>query len=178
MFEEFLLLASSRGLRFAKRWYWRQTRQSIAHLFARAFGANLWLTAVIVITGVLLHRFVFTLPERAIFAALDRYQVFERHFSLYVFFATYGLILGHIFSSLLIGIVIALLARRTEMVSTISIGFALCAMTVAGIIWSLSTGHTFIFSMLPWHVADWLAIVLGGVMVRMHRFAGNRFSAV
>src|SRR5262249_39730021 len=155
-----------------------QTRRSIAHLFASAFRVNPWLIGGSVLTGLLLYRYVWLLPQRAILAAVHQYQFFERHFNLYVFLITDGIAIGHILSSLLIGLVIALLARGREMATTTSLAIVLCAMTLAGIIGTLSTGHTFIFSSLPWSAGDWLALVLRGVVVRMHRSAAsNLFSA-
>jgi hypothetical protein len=96
MLEEFSHLASQSGVGFARSWYWRQTRKTIAHLVGTAFRTAPWLTAGTVIAGFLLNRLVSGLPERAIFAALNRYQVFEYHFSVYAFFATYGIAIGHV----------------------------------------------------------------------------------
>ena len=50
-----------------------------------------------------MNRLVSGLPERAIFAVLERYAVFDHHFSVYIFFATYGIAIGHVIASLLVG---------------------------------------------------------------------------
>ena len=169
MLEEFSHLASKSGLAFARRWFWRQTRNTIAHLFTNAFRVAPWQTAATVIGGFLLNRLVSRLPEPTIFAVLHRYQVFDHHFSAYVFFATDGIALGHVIASWLVGCVVALAAKDREMVATMTIGFVLCAMTGAAVWVSVATGRTWILGALPWYFADWFAIVLGGTMVRTHR---------
>ncbi len=82
LLEEFSYLASKSGLAFARSWYWRQAVKTIAHLAGTGFRVAPWSTAAAVGGGFLLRRFVSGLPERAIFAVLRRYQVFEHHFNL------------------------------------------------------------------------------------------------
>ncbi|HEY2168171.1 MAG TPA: hypothetical protein VGJ30_00985 [Candidatus Angelobacter sp.] len=171
MLEEFSHLASKSGASFARRWYWRQTRKTIAHLVGNAFRVAPWLTAATVIGGFLLNRLVSGLPERAIFAALERYQVFDHHFSAYLFFATYGIAIGHVIASMFVGCAVALTARSREMVATMALSLVYCAMTGAAVLVVLATGKTLALWMLPWYVADWFAIIIGGVIVRMRRSA-------
>ena len=172
MLEEFSHLASKSGLAFARRWFWRQTRNTIAHLFTNAFRVAPWQTAATVIGGFLLNRLVSRLPEPAIFAVLHRYQVFDHHFSAYVFFATDGIALGHVLASMFVGSAIAWAAKDREMVVTLTLAFVLCAMTGAAVVW-VATRQTTILWMLPWNFADWFAMVLGGTMVRTHRSAAT-----
>jgi hypothetical protein len=169
MVEEFSQLASKSGVALARSWYWRQTWKTVAHLVGTAFRMAPWLTAATVIGGFLLNRLISGLPERAIFAALTRYQVFEHHFSAYMFFATYGIVIGHVAASLFIGCDVALAARGREMVATMTLALVYCAMTGAAVLMLLATGKTFALWMLPWYVADWLAITIGGLIVRMRR---------
>jgi hypothetical protein len=173
MLEEFSLLASKSGVAFARSWYWRQTRKTITHLAGNAFRVAPGLIAATVIGGLLLHRLVSGLPERAIFAVLHRYQVFDHHFSTYVFFASDGIALGHVIASMLVGCVVAWAAKDREMVATMTIGFVLCAMTGAAVWAWVATGETFFLGALPWYFADWFAIVMGGAMVRTHRSAAT-----
>jgi hypothetical protein len=173
LLEEYSDVSSKSGVTFAQRWYWRQTRRTIAHLVGNAFRAAPWLIAAIVIGGLLLNRFVSELPERAIFAVLRRGQTFDHHFSAYVFFATDGIAIGHVIASLCVGCVVALAAKGREMVASTVLGLVLCAMTgVAVLVW-LAKGQPFMLWMLPWNVADWLAIMIGGAMVRMRRLAAK-----
>ena len=169
MLEEFSHLASRSGLRFARRWFWRQTRNTIAHLFTNAFRVAPWQTAAAVIGGFFLNRVVSRLPEPAIFAVLHRYQVYDRHFSAYVFFASDGIALGHVLASLFVGCAIAWAAKNREMVVTITLVFVLCAMTGAAMWVSATTRHSMILGMVPWNLSDWFAMLLGGTMVRTHR---------
>jgi hypothetical protein len=173
MLEEFSHLASKSGVAFARSWYWRQARKTIAHLVGNAFRVAPWLTAAIVIGGLLLNRLASGLPERAIFAVLHRYQVLDHHFSAYVFFATDGIALGHVIASMFVGCVVALAAKDREMVATMTLGLVLCAMTGAAVLVWVATGQTWILWMLPWYVADWFAIVIGGAIVRMRRSAAT-----
>lgn len=177
MLEEFSHLASKSGVAFARKWYWRQTRKTITHLAGNAFRVAPGLIAATVIGGLLLHRLVSGLPERAIFAVLHRYQVFDHHFSTYVFFATDGIAIGHVIASMLVGCVVALAAEDREMVATMTIGFVLCAITGAAVWAWVATGQTFFLGALPWYFADWFAIVVGGAMVRTHRSAATILSS-
>ena len=171
MLEEFSHLASKSGMGFARSWYWRQTRKTVAHLVGTAFRVAPWLIAATVIGGFLLNRLVSGLPERAIFAALHRYQIFEDHFSAYVFFATYGIAIGHVIASLFVGFAVALTAKGREMVATMTLTLVFCAMTVVAMLVLLATGKALVLWMLPWNVADWFAIIIGGAIVRIRRSA-------
>jgi len=171
LLEEFSQLASKSGVVSARRWYWRQTMRTIVHLVGIGFRAAPWAIAVAVAGGFLLNRFVSGLPERAIFAVLERYSVFDHHFNAYVFFATYGIAIGHVIASLFVGCMVALVARSKEMVATIALVLAFFAMTVAAVSVAIATRHTPILSMLPWNFADWLAIMVGGGIVHMRRSA-------
>jgi len=169
LLEEFSQLAFKSGVGVARRWYWRQTMKTIVHLIGIGFRAAPLVTAAAVIGGFLLNRLVSGLPERAIFAVLERYSVFDHHFSAYVFFATYGIAVGHVIASLFVGSVVALVTRSKEMVATVALVLAFFTMTVAAVPVWIATGHMPILSMLVWNFADWLAIMIGGAIVRMRR---------
>ncbi len=173
MLEEFSYLASKSGVAFARSWYWRQTRKSLAHLVGNAFRVAPWLTAATVIGGFFLNRLVSGLPERAIFAVLHRYQVFDHHFSAYLFFATDGNAIGHVIASMFVGCVVALAAKGREMVATMTLSLALCVMTGAAMLVWVATGQALMLWMLPWYFADCFAIVIGGAIVRMRRSAAT-----
>lgn len=178
MVEEHSRLASKSRVDFARSWYWRQTRKTILHLIGSSFRTAPWLTAAAVIGGFLLNRLLFGLPERAIFGILDRYQVFEHHFDVYLFFTTYGIASAHVIASMLVACVAAWVVKGREMAVTTTLALVHCVMTVAALAWVVAFGNGWIFlHMLPWNFAEWLAIVLGGAAVRMHRSAArNSFS--
>ena len=172
--EEFSHLASKSGVAFARRWYWRQTVKTIAHLFGSGFRVAPWSTTAAVIGGFLLLRVVSGLPERAIFAVVERYRVFDRHFNAYVFLATDGIAIGHVLASLFVGSVVAMAAKRREMIATTMLVLVLVAMSVVGSLVMVSrTGDGSFLWMLPWYFADWFAMVIGAVIVRTRRSAAT-----
>lgn len=171
LLEEFFQVASKSGVASARRWYWRQTMTTIVHLIGIGFRAAPWAIAAAVAGGFLLNRLVSGLPERAIFAVLERYSVFDHHFNAYLFFATDGIAIGHVIASLFVGCMVALVARSKEMVATIALALAFFTMTAAAVPVWIATGHGPIPSMLAWNFASWLAIMIGGAIVRMRRSA-------
>jgi hypothetical protein len=174
LLEEFSHLASKSGVAFARRWYWRQTVKTIAHLVSAGFRVAPWSTSTGVIGGFLLLPLAFRLQERATFAVLERYQVPDHHFGAYVFFATDGLIIGRVILSMMLGCVIALVAKGREMVATTMLGLLLCAMTGAAVPVLVARGQDFLLLWtLPWQFACWVAIVIGGAIVRTHRSAST-----
>jgi hypothetical protein len=173
LLEEYSHLASQSGIAFARSWYWRQTRKTVAQLVGNALHAAPWLTAATVIGGLLLNRLVHGRSERAIFAVLFRYQVLDPNSNAWALFAT----IGPIIASLFIGCVVALAAKRRETVATVTLGAVLCAMTGAAVMLPVAKGQTSILWVLPWNVADWFAIMIGGAIVRMHRTAATRLGS-
>ena len=173
LLEEYSQLASKSGATVARRWYWRQAAKTIAHLSGTAFRAAPWSIAATAIGGFLLNRFVSGLPERATFAVLHRYKVYDHHFRAYVFFATDGIAIGHVFASMFVGYVVALAAKGREMVATITLGLIFCAMFGAAALVCVATGRALILWMLPWYVADWFAIAISGAIVRTQRSAAT-----
>lgn len=155
LLEEFSELASKSGVTVAGSWYWRQTAKTIAHLAASGFRVTPWSTAAAVVGGSLLLPFVSGLPGRAIFAVLHRYPD--------------GVAIGHVIASMFVGCLVALAAKSREMVATLTLGLFLCATTVASLLLWVVRGHGVTLLWLPWGIADWLAIVVGGVIVRTLR---------
>jgi hypothetical protein len=174
LLEEYFHLASKSGVAFARSWYWRQTVKTIAHLVGSAFRGAPWSTAAAVVGGFLLLRFVSGLPERAIFAVLRRYRVFDYHFNAYVFFATDGIAIGHVIAAMFVGCIVALAAKGREMVATMTLGLILGAMAGAASLVLVARGRDpFPPWMLPWYFADWFAIVIGGAIIRTRRSAAT-----
>ncbi len=175
LLEEFSHLTSKSGPLFARRWYWRQTVKTIAHLFGAGFRDAPWSTTAAVVGGFLLLRFISGLPERAIFAVLHRYRVFDHHFNAYVFFATDGIAIGHVIVSMLIGCIVALAAKGKEMVATMTLGIVLCAMV--GVAYFASVAKHWPMDLaLSWMLfqcAGPFAMIVGGVIVRTHRSAAR-----
>jgi threonine/homoserine efflux transporter RhtA len=170
LFEEFSSLASKSGIAFARRWYWRQSGKTVAHLAKGALRMAPCLIGATVIGGLLLNRVVSGFPEQAIFAVLHRYRIFDRNFNAYIFLATDRIAIGHVVASMFVGCVVASAAKGKELVAAITLSLVLCGMACA-VVFTLWDGHTVFLQMLPWYLADWVAIVMGGAIVQMCRSA-------
>jgi hypothetical protein len=170
LLEEYSHLASSSGVALAHMWYWRQTLKTITHLVCANFCSAPVTTIAAVAGGFLLRRLVAGVPERAIFAVLEKYQVFDHHFSAYAFFASTGIDIGHVIVFLFVGFVVAWGAKEREMAATMTLGLIFGAMAVAAAVVELTrTGDAAFLWRLTWYFADSFAIVVGGALVRMHR---------
>jgi hypothetical protein len=171
LLEEFTLLASKSGAPFARRWYWRQTLKTVFQLAVLGFRTAPWLTTAAVFGGFFLRKFVVSRRvEPAILAVLERYHVYEHHFSTYMFFASTGIDIGHLISFLFIGFIVAFAARGREMVTTISLGLLWGALTVASFPFVVAqSGYGLALSRAAVYFADSLAIVIAGVIIRTHR---------
>ena len=172
LLEEFSHLASKWGAAFARSWYWRQAVKTIVHLVGTAFRIAPWSTTAAVAGGFLLQRFVSHLPEPAIFAVLGRYQVFERHFNVYVFLAADGIAIAHVFASMLVGSVLALAVKGREMVATMTLALVLCLLIGAALLW-IAMQRSIDVAWILWSCADPFAIVVGGAIVRTRRAAAK-----
>jgi hypothetical protein len=174
LLEEFSLLASKLGVASARKWYWRQTIKTVPQLAGVGFRTAPWMTGAAVAGGFLLRKLVAPLVDPSIFAVLERYQVFEHHFSTYRFFASTGLDVGHFITFLCIGFIVAFSAREREMVATMALGLIYGGMAVAGAVCIVtSTGDDATLWRLTWYFADSLAIVTAGAIVRTYRLAAT-----
>jgi hypothetical protein len=174
LLEEFSHLASKSGVPFARRWYWRQTVKTVSQLMVVGFRTAPWSTTAAIAGGFLLRRFISGLPERAIFAVLHRYQVYEHHFNTYRFFASSGIDIGHVIVFMFVGCMVALAAKGREMVSTMALGLVFSAMAVFGsLVMVTRTGDYAFLWRLTWYFADSFAIVIGGAIVRTRRSAAT-----
>jgi hypothetical protein len=179
LLEEFSHLASKSGVACARSWYRRQALKTIAHLVGTGFRVTPWSTTAAVVGGFLLLRFVSGLPERAIFAVLERYRVFDHHFNAYVFFATDGIGIGRVIASMLVGCLVALAAKGREMVATMTLALVLCAMVGFAYFgwvakhWPMGV----VIVWMLWQCSVPSAVVIGGAMVRTVRSAPPTLSS-
>ncbi|MFI5072275.1 MAG: permease prefix domain 2-containing transporter [Terriglobales bacterium] len=139
--EEFSDLASRSGIDHARRWYWRQSAKTIAHLANAALHvARPWL-AVAFVLGFLLTRFSAPLPEQLIVALLRTQRPYSnRHYEDYVWLLTYGIPIVRFTQSLLIGCIVAGLAKGREMVATMTFSLLRMAMIASRLF--ILFGHT------------------------------------
>jgi hypothetical protein len=165
LFEEFSHLASKSGVAFARRWYWRQTGKTIAHLFAAGFRTAPWSTAATVVAGFFLHKLLQRLPGAVLSKATDRYLMFwSAHFQAYLWLLD-GMGMAHLLISVLVGCTVALAAKGREMVAAATLALIFFPMTGAALVWVAAHGHVAGEWML-WSCADPVAIVVGGLIVR------------
>ena len=174
LLEEFSHLASSTGTASARGWYWRQTLRTLAHLTGSGFRTAPWLTVAAVLLGFLLMRFAFRLPEQAIMAVLDRYQVYDHHFDVYKFWISDGIVIGLVFLSTLIGCIVAVVAKGREMTATMALGFIRAALGVIGAVMMVVLyEHNWTLWPMLHQFAFAIATVVGGVIVRTWRLAAT-----
>jgi hypothetical protein len=170
LLEEFSLLASKLGVPFARRWYWRQTLKTVLQLAVLGFRTAPWLTTAAVAGGFFLRKLVAPWVEPPIFAVLEKYHVYEHHFSMYMFFASTGIDIGHFITFLFVGFIVAFVARGREMVATTTLGLIFGAMIVVALpVEVMRFGYAMPLSRVMVYFADSLAIVIAGVIVRRHR---------
>lgn len=187
LLEEFSHLASKSGVAFARRWYWRQTVKTIAHLAGSGFRVAPWSTVAAVAGGFLLIRFGLLFYGQAMEAVLDRYRVYEYlsdlgrqqpslNVAAYMFWITRGMLIGRVLVETLAGGIVAVAAKGREMTATMALGLFLSALGVTGCLMMVArTGdYEFLFLWaLPAVFADSIAIVVGGAIVRTRRSAAT-----
>jgi hypothetical protein len=171
LLEEFSQIANQAGVVFARRWYWRQSLKTIVHLIYTAYRTAPWWTSAGVVGGFLARRLLSRLVEPAIFAFLDRYQIPEHHFNVYVFFASTGIDIGHLLVFLLVGCIAAIVAKEREMAAATTLSLIFATMTGAAVVNWVAEGHYWVLWRLTWNFADAFAILIGGVIVRTRRSA-------
>ena len=181
--EEFSDIASKSGVASARRWHWRQSLKTIAHLAGSSFRTAPWSIAGVVLLGFLLRRFDFQLPERIIVAILRAQRPYSNlHYGVYVWLVTYGIPIVGIIQMILIGCIVAAFAKGREIVATTTLSivspfaFLLHFLLVGGQ-WSNSI---FIFPsrFLIIQVENLVGLVIGGVFVHeLRSVVGRRFSS-
>ncbi len=179
--EEFSDLASRSGIDQARRWYWGQSAKTIAHLTGAAFRvAPSWLAAVVFL-GFTFSLFGAGLPEQFIVALLRTQRPYSnRHYEAYVWLLTCGIPIARFTQSLLVGCVVAVLAKGREMVSTMTVILLRAAMIASLLV--IFFGHTppgrpmipFLAPFLFSRALDLIGIVTAGVIVRKARSVSAR----
>jgi hypothetical protein len=173
LLEEFFELAAKSGVGCARSWYWRQSVRTIAQFAWTGFGNAPWSTAAAVLGGFLLANLAFRLPERAIFAVLDRYQVYDHHFSVYKFWISDGIVIGLVLLNIIVGSIVGVVAKGREMTATIALGFVRAALGVIGGLMMFSRyQHSWTLLPMLHQLAFAIATVVGGAIVRTRRLAG------
>jgi len=168
LLEEFSLLASKSGAPTARNWYWRQTIKTVPRLAGFAFRTAPGMIVTAMVGGLVL-RFIAGRLMYVTFALLHRYGVFfaQHHVTVY---ALYNFEL--LFRFLLIGFIVALVAREREMVATAAVALTFAVSVVVGSTYAaIRYGIDPIFWRLTSYLVDLSVIVVMGAIVRTHRLA-------
>jgi hypothetical protein len=172
LLEEFALIVSKSGVTAARHWYWRQTIRTLPRLAGFSFRTAPWLTLTAVAGGFLLRKLIGPLIGSATFAVIQKYQTFfENHFSAYLFFTSTGLDIEHLITFLLIGFIVAYVAREREILATGMLAFIFGSLAIAGSAYMAIMGNDVLQWRLMWYFADSIVIVIAGAIVRTHRLA-------
>jgi hypothetical protein len=173
LLEEFAHFAGTSGVAFARRWYWRQTVKTIAHLVSAAFRGAPWSTTAAIVGGFVLLQLLGGLPDKVLSAVTDRYLTYwSSHFKAYMFWATDGMLIAHLILSMFVGCVVAVAAKGRETVATMALSLILCAMIGFALVWVAA--HRPVDA--AWALSSCagpFAIVIGGGIVRMLRSAAK-----
>jgi hypothetical protein len=183
LLEEFSALAAKAGVAYARRWYWRQSAETIAHLVGAGFQSAPWTIAGSVLGGYVLLTFGGSLPERAIVSVLQ----FGRHhvtpyytwpqFQAYLVWLNNGILVGRLLMSMLIGCIVAVAAKDREIVSTMALS-CLLLLTSFGMGLAQSFRHgveqPFLLPHLVFFFGNLIMIFMGGGIVRKNRSAAAR----
>jgi xanthosine utilization system XapX-like protein len=176
--EEYFERAAQTGRSAARRWYWRQIFKSLPHLAGAAFRASPWKTAAAAALGFEFRRLMARLPERAIFAVVERTRLYEHHFKAYEFLASTGIDIAHLVSFVVVGSVVALIAKRSEIPPAIALGLIYVGMAIFASVFYVARTHDFAYlPRLLWTFSDAFAIVAGAIAVRMLRSNPRRLAA-
>jgi hypothetical protein len=177
--EEFSDIASKSGVVCARRWYWRQAAKSIAHLAVVGFRLAPWSLTGAVLLGFALRWFGSSLPERIIIRILRAQRPYsDLHYDLYVWLVTWGIPIAGVVEMTLIGCVVAAVAKGREIVATVVLGIVSSVMV--GLLIFLRTLELPLPIPIPWNFLvfrnfeNWMAFVLGGILIRKIRSASVR----
>lgn len=165
--EEFSKLASTSGLAAARRWYWRQSVATVAHLTGAGFFAAPWLIAGTVIGGCLALWFGLEWGDLALF----RINVNLHAHGVRIFWLPWGIHAERFLVMILVGCLVALAVRGREMVTAIALSLVCAA--ASGFVypqWTILHNAEYALPPRMFQVTVSFAILFGAAMVREARF--------
>jgi hypothetical protein len=181
LLEEFSEIAPRSGLTYARRWYWRQSIKTIGQLVRAGFRAAPWLIISATVGGFLLFGFGYSLPEKLIDAVLEfrRHSVIpyytQREMNAHMFWYATVVMTGRLLFALIVGCIVAIVAKAREMVATLTLSFVYFAWNVVA--WFNMARHWPDRTLpLPFVLTDFAQVVLiamGGIVVRKVRRAAR-----
>jgi hypothetical protein len=181
LLEEFSDAAEKSGVAHARRWYWRQSAQTVFHLVTSGFLVAPWSIAGVVGGGVLLVQLGHAFAEGRIRTGnefLSHHVHRLSHFDLFLYNS--GMYLWRLTVSMLIGCIIALACKSREMLATITVSLVCSIQAVTGF-WTFLhrwTDYETLRKVLPpallYFFGGLFAIVVGGGIARTYRFRSLR----
>jgi hypothetical protein len=181
--EEFSDVASRLGIDSARRWYWRHSMKTIANLFGGSFRAAPWTVVCAVVGGLLLAWYVPNWIIGALFAVCREHGVFVQKRIQFLLPLINSRLL-RIVEMVLIGCIVAVAAKGSEIVTTMTVLLARIATFGVMIVWGIergslrvSTAHQVfrVALVMPlYFVGPSIAIVAGGLFVRLYRNSAAR----
>jgi hypothetical protein len=182
LLEEFSDLASKSGVAYARRWFWRQTVPTIAHLVRSGFQAAPWSTAGFVLAGLLLVQLGHIFSE---WTVRTWTQFFNHHYlppyhhlRFAVFSLNVGMYLIRLTASAIIGCIVALISKRKEVLATVTLSLICGIWAIPGFLnfWLGSNDHrvAIVLPVFLYCFGGSFAIVVGGGIVRKLRVRSLR----
>jgi hypothetical protein len=176
LLEEFSALGLKSGTAFARRWYWRQSVKTIAHLIGTGFRVSPFLIVGTAIAGYLLLGFHYWSLQHFIVDVISSYKIYA-HVNVRVVGLIYFM-LSETLMGAVVGLVVALIARGREIVSTMTLAVFAAATGAVFLASSGQKAEAFVGSgATPLVLAAFavpIMILVGGVFVRKSRAAHAR----
>lgn len=123
LLEEFSKMSSAWGAKAARRWYWKQSLKTSAHLFWTSLRSAPGLIAGVTIGGFFFLWATQWFPSRLVFGVLDHDPgIFEAHYGVWLFCTHYGIQIVGWIVAVLLGCFIGIVARGREIVATAAFG--------------------------------------------------------
>ncbi len=166
--EEFSSLASSSGVGTARRWYWRQSINTVATLMGAGFCTAPWLIAGAVLGGCLSLWFGLGLADVALyhFRVLFHTKVRSWPADILVQIQT-----GRFLLVMLVGSLVALAVKGREMVTAIALSLVCAALSgFAYPVWTMMHNAELALPVRAFQFVSSIAILLSAAIVREIRF--------
>lgn len=184
LLEEFSQLAARSSESTARRWYWRQSVKTAAHLIGSGFRESPWLIALAVTVGYLMLSFGLKLPARAAVTALQYHRgvVLLLDWSSYFPRFVSAVRFGQLLVCVIVGSAVAAIAKGREMLPVCTLAALYTALFADHCItWAarLAPGYAHVMpfmlaSLLMWGFVQTITIIIGAAFVRNRRSASRR----
>ena len=182
--DKFSEMALRCGTGPARRWYWRQSANSITGLIGTGFRTAPWLIVGTALGGALPLQMCTSSLQREITAILHPLNHHVRPYydskgaSRYFLWLKNTVLIGSLIESQIVGGLVGVAAKRREMMAAMTLSFVSLVMT-ATIFWVLVSIHKPVNPVLfPKIMIEQLSslfmITIGGIIVREMRSAATR----